>query len=98
MNSERFIGPKLKELRVAKGMIQKQVANALNLDVAYVSKIEHNEKPVNRDHLKTLSSLFDIPENDLQTLWLTDKILQLIENEKFSVQALEMALNKVKEK
>jgi hypothetical protein len=31
-------------------------------------------------------------------IWLADKVLQLVENEKYSVQALEMALNKVKDK
>jgi transcriptional regulator with XRE-family HTH domain len=93
-----MLGEKLKELREAKGLVQRQVAAELDVDTAYVSKMEHNEKPVSRTHLKKLSRLYSITENDLLPIWLADKVLQLVENEKYSVQALEMALNKVKEK
>jgi HTH-type transcriptional regulator, competence development regulator len=93
-----MLSEKLKELREAKGLVQRQVAADLQVDTAYISKMEHNEKPVSRSHLKKLSKLYGVPENDLLPIWLADKVLQLVENEKFSVQALEMALNKVKEK
>lgn len=93
-----MLGEKLRELREAKGLVQRQVAADLQVDTAYISKMEHNEKPVSRNHLKKLSKLYNISENDLLPIWLADKVLQLVENEKYSVQALEMALNKVKDK
>jgi HTH-type transcriptional regulator, competence development regulator len=93
-----MLGEKLRELREAKGLVQRQVAADLQVDTAYISKMEHNEKPVSRIHLKKLSKLYNIAENELLPIWLADKVLQLVENEKFSVQALEMALNKVKDK
>ncbi|GAB1395977.1 hypothetical protein MASR1M65_07540 [Saprospiraceae bacterium] len=93
-----MLGEKLRELREAKGLVQRQVAADLQVDTAYISKMEHNEKPVSRNHLKKLSKLYNVSENDLLPIWLADKVLQLVENEKFSVQALEMALNKVKDK
>ena len=93
-----MLGEKLRELREAKGLVQRQVAADLQVDTAYISKMEHNEKPVSRNHLKKLSKLYNVSENDLLPIWLADKVLQLVENEKFSVQALEMALNKVKDR
>lgn len=93
-----MLGEKLRELREAKGLVQRQVAADLQVDTAYISKMEHNEKPVSRIHLKKLSKLYSVAENDLLPIWLADKVLQLVENEKFSVEALEMALNKVKQK
>lgn len=93
-----MLGEKLKELREAKGLVQRQVAADLQVDTAYISKMEHNEKPVSRNHLKKLSKLYSVAENDLLPIWLADKVLQLVENEKFSIEALEMALNKVKQK
>lgn len=93
-----MLGEKLRELREAKGLVQRQVAADLQVDTAYISKMEHNEKPVSRNHLKKLSKLYSVSENDLLPIWLADKVLQLVENEKFSVEALEMALNKVKQK
>jgi len=93
-----MLGEKLKELREAQGLVQRQVAAELDVDTAYISKMEHNEKPVSRTHLKKLYRLYSITENELLPIWLADKVLQLVENEKYAVQALEMALNKVKEK
>jgi transcriptional regulator with XRE-family HTH domain len=93
-----MLGEKLKELRESKGLVQRQVAADLQVDTAYISKMEHNEKPVSRNHLKKLSKLYSVPENELLPIWLADKVLQLVENEKHSAQALEMALNKVKGK
>jgi hypothetical protein len=60
--------------------------------------MEHNEKPVSRKHLKKLAKLYSVTENELLPIWLADKVLQLVENEKYSIQALEMVLNNVKEK
>jgi len=93
-----MLGEKLKELRESKGLVQRQVAAELQLDTAYISKMEHNEKPVSRVHLKKLSKLYNIPENELLPIWLADRVLQLVGNEKFTIQALEMALDKLKEK
>lgn len=93
-----MLGEKLRELREAKGLVQRQVAADLQVDTAYISKMEHNEKPVSHNHLKKLSKLYNVSENELLPIWLADKVLQLVENEKFSVEALEMALNKVKQK
>jgi transcriptional regulator with XRE-family HTH domain len=47
-----MLGEKLRELREAKGLVQRQVAADLEVDTAYISKMEHNEKPVSRNHLK----------------------------------------------
>jgi len=93
-----MLGEKLKELREAKGLVQRQVAAGLHVDTAYVSKMEHNEKPVSRDNLKKLSKLFGVPESDLLPIWLADKVLQLVEKEKYSIEALEITLKKVKDK
>ena len=90
-----MLGQKLRELREAKGLVQRQVAAKLDVDTAYVSKIESNEKPVSRQHLKKLSSLLEISEEDLVTFWLADKILNVIDNEPYKKRALNLALNQV---
>jgi transcriptional regulator with XRE-family HTH domain len=89
---------KLQKINESENYLQRQVSVELQVDTAYISKMEQNEKPVSRNHLKKLSKLYNVSENDLLPIWLADKLLQLVENEKFSVQALEMALNKVKVK
>lgn len=89
-----MLGEKLKELREAKGLVQRQVAAKLKVDTAYISKMENSEKPISRSHLKKLSRLYSIDETDLLTLWLADKVLKIIANQKYAGKALMIVQNK----
>lgn len=91
-----MLGQKLRELREAKGLVQRQVAAELEVDTAYVSKIESNEKPINRNHLKKLSIMLGIAEEDLHTLWLADKVYDLVKHEKIALKAMQIAKDKVR--
>lgn len=90
-----MLGEKLRALRKNKGFLQRQVAASLQIDSAYISKMEHDEKPVNRNHLKKLAKLYSIPEADLLPLWLAAKVLQVVENEQYGKEALKLVLNKM---
>ena len=83
-----MLGEKIKELREAKGLVQRQVAAELEVDTAYISKMESNEKPVSRQHLKKLSLLLDISEEELNTLWLADKLLDVVKDEPSALKSL----------
>lgn len=83
-----MLGEKLKELREAKGLVQRQVAAELEVDTAYVSKMESNEKPVSRSHLKKLSELLGINEEELLTIWLADKVYDMVKDEDVALKAL----------
>lgn len=91
-----MLGERLKELREAKGFVQRQVAALLEVDTAYVSKMERNEKPVSRSHIKKLSKLFEVEEKDLMPLWLADKVLQVVDDELCAPDALTLALKELK--
>lgn len=86
-----MLGEKLRELREAKGLVQRQVAAELEVDTAYISKMESNEKPVNRQHLKKLSVLLGIAEDELLTLWLADKLYDIAKDESVGLKAMEVA-------
>lgn len=90
-----MVEEKLKKMRESEGMIQRQVATELNVDTAYVSKIENGEKPVNRNHIDKLSLLFQVSTDELLTLWLADKILKVVKDEKHKQQALQLALKNI---
>jgi len=91
-----MLGERLRLLRESKGLLQREVAAKLDVDTAYISKMESNEKPVSRIHLKKLAALLDINEDELLTLWLTNKILKTIEEEENQETALKLALDYVK--
>lgn len=63
-----MIGGKLKELRESKGLLQREVAAKLDVDTAYISKMESDEKPVSRSYLSRLARLFDVTEEEFLTV------------------------------
>ena len=91
-----MLGERLKSLRESKGLVQRQVAVVLGVDTAYISKMESNEKPMSKQYVKKLSSLLDISERELYTIWLAEKILKAIEEEDHKEQALKLALKSLK--
>lgn len=90
-----MLGAKIKYLRESKGLVQREIAEVLEVDIAYVSKMENNEKPVSRHYLKRLARLFEIPENELQTLWLADKLYNLTKDEPDALNAIEVVHNEL---
>ena len=75
------LGDKLRQLREENQMAQRQVGAVIEVDGAFVSKVESNEKPIKRDHLKKLAKLFKVDEVELQTLWLADKVRNILSEE-----------------
>ena len=91
-----MLGEKLKELRESKGLLQRQVAAELELDTAYISKMENNDKPVSKSHLKALAKVYELSESELMPYWLGEKVLNVLENNEHSIQAINLVLNNIK--
>jgi transcriptional regulator with XRE-family HTH domain len=84
----KSLGEKLRELRDSRNLMQREVGAVIGVDGAFISKIEKNEKPINRNHLKKLSDFFNINEDELQVLWLADKIRIILKDEPYSSNVL----------
>lgn len=93
-----MLGEKLKELREAKGFVQRQVASALDVDTAYISKMENNDKPLSRENLTKLSKLYGINDSVILPYWLAEKIKNVVNDELFATDALKMVLNEIESK
>jgi transcriptional regulator with XRE-family HTH domain len=93
-----MLGGKLKELRELNGFVQRQVAAQLEIDTAYVSKMENGEKQLSSIHLKKLSVLYKTNEKELLTLWMADKIIRLVDKEKIGKDAIILALKEIENK
>ncbi len=91
------LGQKLRELREKKGLLLREVAANLEIDTAMISKIERDEKSLKREHIKTLSELYNYSEKKLMTLWLSDKLLEILDNEEFGLDALKLSEKRIKE-
>lgn len=88
-----MLGAKLKELREINGYVQRQIAAMLEVDTAYISKMESGDKQISKEHLKKIAIVYKVPEKELITLWVADKIIKIIDKEKFGKEALQIVLN-----
>jgi len=93
-----MLGEKLKELRESKGLLQRQVAAELDVDTAYISKMENNDKPVSKANLSKLAKLYDVDEQELLTLWLADKVYDVVKDQDVALKAMEVAEEEIKSK
>ncbi len=89
------LGDKLRELREKQGLLLREVAANMQVDTAFVSKLEHNEKSANKAHIKSLAKLYKVPENELLTFWLAEKVRKTISNENFGKEALKIVLKEI---
>jgi transcriptional regulator with XRE-family HTH domain len=90
-----MLGQKIRELREARGLVQREIAAILEVDNAYVSKMESNDKPVSRHHLKVLAHVYGVHESELLPLWLAQKILKGVNNESYAEDALNLAIKEI---
>ena len=86
-----LFGKKIRALREQKGLVLRKVASLLDIDTATLSKIELGDRQAKREHLKILSKLYDTDLQELEKLWLTDKVYGIIEDEEQGLNVLEEA-------
>ena len=68
-------------MREEHGVLQRQLAALLEIDTPMFSKIERGNRYAKRTQVIQLAEYFKIDKNELLTLWLADKILDVVENE-----------------
>jgi transcriptional regulator with XRE-family HTH domain len=90
-----MLGQKIKQLRTELGISQRELGAHIEVDSAFISKVEKGEKPIKREHLKVLSEVLKIDEVELQKLWLANKIYKIVADEELAIEALELAEQKV---
>ena len=74
----RLFGEKVRELRELNGLLLREVASEIEVDTAFLSKLERNEKKASRQQVDKISKALGIGDKTLITLWLSDKLLENI--------------------
>ena len=69
------------------------MAAVLEIDTLMYCNIERGSRPIKRAQVEALLKFLSIDETELLTLWLTDKVLEVLEDEKeLTRKALELAI------
>ncbi len=90
-----IIANKLKDLRINKGIQQRKIAAALDIDTATYSKIENGILSLRKEHLSILSGILDCNLKELHCYWLADKIYNLVNEEDQAIESLKIVINKL---
>ena len=84
-----LLGNKINELRENHGLLQRQLATIIGVDVPMFSKIERGDRRAKREHVVILAQQLNANEEELLSLWLADKIIDTIDNDsKVGLRAL----------
>lgn len=91
MNS---LGEKLRNLRENQGLLLRQAAAFVEVDTAFLSKVERGEKKASRDQVIKLADFLNADKEQLLIFWLCDKIIATIDKDPLGELALNLALKK----
>lgn len=85
----------LKELRENKGLLLRQVAAAIHVDTAMISKFEKGERKPTREQINGLAKVLEIDRNELLVIYLSDKVAYELKDEDMAQEALKIAERKI---
>lgn len=72
-----------------------EVARLLEIDTALISKFESGGRMPTHQQILKLSELLKIDRKELETAWLTEKILQLVKESDVAIDSLQAALKQL---
>lgn len=92
----KTLGNLLRELREQRKLLIREVAASLSLDQTLLSKIERDERKPTSEQLTSFCKFYKEAKEEIETAWLSDKILKELKDHKLAGKALDMAKSKLK--
>lgn len=92
------VGQILRNIRERKGFLLREAAASLEIDTALLSKYERGDRLPKKVQLIKFSKFYNIDLDQLLIAWLSDKIVNELDEEELAIEALSAAQEKVKSK
>jgi transcriptional regulator with XRE-family HTH domain len=89
-------GDLIRIAREQNGLILRQVASALDIDQAIISKFERGERKPSKEQVEKFAEFYTLDKNQLITSWLSDQIAHTILYEENIEEVLKVAEEKAK--
>lgn len=91
-------GERIRALRTQQGLLLRQVASALEMDTALLSKIERGERLIKKEQVSQIAAILKAATEELHTLWLADQVMDVLKDEKLADEALKTVSKNIKKK
>lgn len=89
------LGDTIRKLREDNALPLRTVAAFLDIDQAILSKIERGQRKPTRNQVVKLAEYFKVKETDLLIAWLSDKLVNEVEDEDIALKALQVAEDRI---
>lgn len=89
-------GEKIKQLRKANRLLQRQVASQMEIDTPMLSKIERGDRKARKDQVLLFAKILNANKEELLTLWLADQVVEVVQDEDFALGAMQVAEEEIK--
>lgn len=89
------VGELLRKQRENKGLLLREVAAALAMDTALLSKYERNERQLSKDQLYAFATYYKADAEEFLLAWLSDKVAYEVKGEPLAKEALREAGKKI---
>lgn len=88
----------IRQRRELLGLTQKDVAEALSVDVPMYSRYERGLRPLKEAHIPIIALMLNVDYECIRKLWVADKVLSVVNKEKDATDILNIVANSITEK
>ncbi len=91
-------GDLIRLARENKGLFLRQVAAELDIDQAIISKFQRNERKPTKEQVLKFAKFYKLDKDELLVAWLSDRVVDDLQDENLANKALKAAEEKIKHK
>lgn len=89
-------GNHIRELREEQSMLLRELAASLDMDVAYLSKIERGNRTARKEQVVAFAKALKQDRKQLLQIWMADQIVDMIKGEDDITGILKIAQKKIR--
>lgn len=87
---------KLKELREANKLTQRQIAAQLGIDVAVYNRFEKGDRIMKRELVYDIADTYHVSREELTKYWLAEQVRSILDEEKYAPDVIAMLARDIK--
>ncbi len=88
----------IRQCRELLGLSQKDIAEVLSVDVPMYSRYERGQRPLKEEHIPVIASKLNIDAIELRKMWIADKVLSVVNEEKEATDILNIVAENINDK
>lgn len=85
----------IRQQRELMGLSQKDLAEALSVDVPMYSRYERGQRPLKEEHIPIIASKLNVASSELRKMWIADKVLSVVNTEKDATDILNIVAENI---